>query len=58
MAEVKKGDAAGAIHHPETPWVAPTICHFEHDGLVICERIPARVERGDCLFHLATDIGN
>ncbi len=56
LDEVKKGDAAGAIHHPETPWVEPSICHFEHDGLVICERIPARVERGDCLFHLATDI--
>ena len=56
LAEVKKGEPAGAIHHPETPWEAPTICHFEHDGLVICERIPARVQRGDCLFHLATDI--
>ena len=56
LAEVKAGEPAGAIHHPETPWVAPTICHFEHDGLAICQRIPARVELGDCLFHLATDI--
>lgn len=56
MSEVKKGDAAGAIHHPETPWVDPTICYFDHDGLAICQRIPGRVERGDCLFHLATDI--
>jgi len=56
LTEIKKGQAAGAIHHPETPWVEPTICHFEHDGLTICQRIPARVQRGDCLFHLATNI--
>jgi len=54
--DVKKGQEAGAIHHPETPWVAPTICRFEHDGMAICKRIPGRAERGDCLFHLATDI--
>ncbi len=56
LAEVKKGQPAGAIHQPETPWLPPTECFFDHDGLVICERIPARVQRGDCLFHLATDI--
>ena len=56
LAEVKAGDPAGAIHHPETPWVAPTLCHFRHHGLAICKRIPGRVERGDCLFHLATDM--
>lgn len=56
LTEVKNGQEAGAIHHPETPWIAPSICHFEHDGLVICQRIPGRVERGDCVFHLATDI--
>ena len=54
--EVKKGQPAGAIHHPETPWVAPTITHFRRDGLAICKRIPGRVQRGDCLFHLVTDI--
>jgi predicted deacylase len=56
LDEVKSGQAAGAIHHPETPWIEPTISYFEHDGIAICERIPGRVERGDCLFHLATDI--
>ncbi len=56
LTEVKAGQAAGAIHHPETPWLAPTICHFEQDGLAICMRVPGRVERGDCVFHLATDI--
>jgi len=56
LDEVTAGQPAGAIHHPETPWVPPTICHFETDGMAICKRIPGRVERGDCVFHLATDI--
>jgi len=56
LDEVKAGQEAGAIHHPETPWLPPTICHFENDGMVICKRIPGRAERGDCLLHLATDI--
>lgn len=54
--EVKKDQPAGAIHHPETPWVAPTIAHFKRDGLAVCQRMPGRVQRGDCLFHLITDI--
>jgi hypothetical protein len=28
---------------------------FARDGMVLCKRVPGRVERGDCLFHLATD---
>jgi hypothetical protein len=23
--------------------------------VVLCKRVPARVKRGDCLFHLGTD---
>ena len=53
--EVQKGDLAGRIHMPETPWQAPVEVLFDADGLVICKRIPGRVERGDCLFHLGTD---
>ena len=30
--------------------------HFLRDGLVVCKRVPARTRRGDCLFHLATDL--
>lgn len=51
---VEKGSDAGAIHHPETPWVTATVERFEHSGIIICKRIPGRVQRGDCLFHLAT----
>jgi predicted deacylase len=52
---VKEGQAAAAIHFSHTPWREPEIVRFEHDGVVLCKRIPARTERGDCLFHLGTD---
>jgi len=31
------------------------IAAFGRAGTVICKRVPGRVERGDCLFHLADD---
>ncbi|HVM80137.1 MAG TPA: succinylglutamate desuccinylase/aspartoacylase family protein [Stellaceae bacterium] len=52
---VKEGQPAAAIHFSHTPWREPEIVPFEHDGVVLCKRIPARTERGDCLFHLGTD---
>src|SRR5882762_9488674 len=52
---VEPGQAAGAVHFPDTPWREPTLAHFENGGLVICKRIPGRIERGDCLFHLGSD---
>ena len=54
-ADVETGQAAGAIHFPETPWREPSIAHFAAAGTVICKRWPGRTERGDCLFHLASD---
>ena len=53
--EVKAGDPAGAIHFPETPWREAVVERFESEGVVVCKRIPGRSERGDCLFHLASD---
>ena len=53
--EVREGQLAGRVHTPETPWRAPHEVHFEADGLVVCKRIPGRVERGDCVFHLGAD---
>ena len=53
---VAKGQPAGLIHTPETPWRAPAEVAFAHDGFVLCKRIPGRTVRGDCLFHLGTDI--
>lgn len=54
---VRAGQLAGRIHTPETPW-APAVEHrFLRDGFVLCQRHPGRTERGDCLFHLGTDVG-
>ncbi len=50
--EVRKGQPAAAVHMPETPWREPTVIPFNGNGVVVCKRIPGRVQRGDCLFHL------
>jgi uncharacterized protein len=55
-AEVEAGAPAGAIHPHDTPWRDPAIARFSRAGTVICKRVPGRVERGDCLYHLATDL--
>ncbi len=54
--DVEAGQPAARVHFPETPWREPVVAEFLHAGTVICKRIPSRVERGDCLFHLGTDI--
>ncbi|MSP47800.1 MAG: deacylase [Alphaproteobacteria bacterium] len=55
-ATVKKGQPAGAVHFMDDPGRQPVQATFNAAGVVICERIPGKVERGDCLFHLATDV--
>jgi hypothetical protein len=54
-AEVEPGTPAALIHPHDTPWREPAVAAFARAGTVICRRVPARVERGDCLFHLADD---
>ena len=53
---VHAGQPAARIHLPETPWAEPVTAHFARDGFVLCKRVPGRTVRGDCLFHLGTDI--
>ncbi len=53
---VAKGQPAARIHTPETPWREPAEIAFGHHGFVLCKRIPGRTMRGDCLFHLGTDM--
>jgi hypothetical protein len=53
---VHAGQPAARIHFPETPWAEPVTAHFARDGFVLCKRLPGRTVRGDCLFHLGTDI--
>jgi predicted deacylase len=53
--EVEPGTPAALIHPHDTPWREPAAAAFTRAGTVICKRVPSRVERGDCLFHLADD---
>ena len=53
---VKQGDLAGMVLFPDAPWREPVPVRFSGDGVVVCKRVPARVERGDCLYHLASDV--
>lgn len=53
--EVKAGQACGQVHFVNNPARPPVPCHFKVNGLVICKRHFGRVERGDCVAHLATD---
>ncbi|MEP6970825.1 MAG: succinylglutamate desuccinylase/aspartoacylase family protein [Betaproteobacteria bacterium] len=54
-AEVREGDLAGMIHFVDNPARAPEPCQFRRSGMVVCQRHFGRVERGDCVAHLATD---
>jgi len=54
--EVREGDLVGTVHNLEHPEREPLPMHFRMDGLLICIRAIGRVEPGDCLGHLATDI--
>jgi hypothetical protein len=53
--EVEAGQTAGSIHFVDDPATAPVEVPFGGGGTVICKRPILRVERGDCLAHLATD---
>jgi predicted deacylase len=54
---VEAGDACGLVHSIDEPLREPALHRFGVAGLVVCKRQPARVERGDCLAHLARDVG-
>jgi uncharacterized protein len=51
--QVAAGQPAARIHFPETPLREPVTLHFASAGEVVCQRVPAQVQRGDCLYHLA-----
>ena len=52
---VEAGQQAGRVHFVDNPARPPVPCHFKAAGMVICKRHFGRVERGDCVFHLAID---
>ena len=53
--DVVAGQPAARVHVPEKPWVGPLTLNFARSGMVLCKRTPARIRRGDCLFHIGTD---
>ena len=52
---VAAGQPCGLVHFVDDPLREPVTCRFATGGLVVCLRQPARIERGDCLGHLARD---
>ena len=52
---VTAGQLCGEVHFIDDPARAPVPCHFQRDGFVVCKRHFGRVERGDCVAHLAVD---
>ncbi|MBI3711139.1 MAG: succinylglutamate desuccinylase/aspartoacylase family protein [Proteobacteria bacterium] len=53
--EITAGQPCGQVHFIDNPAREPVPCQFRRAGTVICKRHPGRVERGDCVAHLATD---
>ena len=53
---VRAGDLCGRVHFVDDPARPPLECRFAADGVVVCQRHPARVERGDCVAHTAVDV--
>ncbi len=54
---VHAGQPAARIHHPDAPGREPDTVCFEAPGRVICQRVPALTEVGDCLFQVASITG-
>jgi len=55
-ARVEAGQPCGQIHFVDDPDRAPRPVLFKTAGMVISKRHPGRVERGDCVAHLATEV--
>lgn len=53
---VTAGQPAALLHSPAHPEREPVLVRFSADGLVVCQRVPALTECGDCLFQLANDL--
>ncbi len=53
---VRSGDLCGHVLFPDNPIRTPIPVTFEAEGDVVCKRHPGRVERGDCVAHLAAPL--
>ena len=52
---VEAGAVCGQVHFVDNPGREPVVARFRASGTVISQRHFGRVERGDCVAHLATD---
>jgi predicted deacylase len=52
---VTAGQECGKVHFVDNPAREPVATRFRASGMVISKRHLGRVERGDCVAHLATD---
>ncbi len=52
---VEAGQLCGHVHFVDDPAREAAPAHFRMSGMVICRRHLGRVERGDCVVHLATE---
>jgi predicted deacylase len=52
---VQAGQLCGQVHFVDNPGRAPVPASFRASGMVISQRHFGRVERGDCVAHVATD---
>jgi uncharacterized protein len=52
---VQAGQLCGLVHFVDNPGREPVPAHFRASGTVISKRHFGRVERGDCVAHLATE---
>ena len=53
--DVRAGQLCGHVHFVDDPAREPVPCQFKQSGFVVCKRHFGRVERGDCVAHLAID---
>jgi uncharacterized protein len=52
---VEAGQVCGQVHFVDDPGREAMPCSFRASGMVVCKRHPGRVERGDCVAHLAIE---
>jgi predicted deacylase len=52
---VEAGEACGQVHFVDNPAREPVVAPFRASGTVISQRHFGRVERGDCVAHVATE---
>jgi predicted deacylase len=52
---VEVGQPCGQVHFVDNPGREPVPAHFRAAGMVISQRHFGRVDRGDCVAHVATD---